>query len=60
MRTIRAPPEDVQANTCSYKVCVATYQLAFLDPPDDLAERLKPVLVSQGDPPVFVRPAEGA
>ena len=42
-----------------YGLPMPTYQLAFRDPPDNLAERLKPVLVSQGDPPVFVRPAEG-
>jgi hypothetical protein len=32
------------------------YELAFRDPPDRLIEKLKPVLVAQGNPPVFVVP----
>ena len=35
-----------------------TYRLAFRDPPAELIERLKPVLVGQGDPPVYVFPAD--
>ena len=35
-----------------------TYRLAFRDPPADLADRLKPTLVAQGNPLIFVVPAD--
>ena len=35
-----------------------TYRLAFTDAPADLLEQLKPVLVGQGDPSVYVCPAD--
>lgn len=34
------------------------YVLRFNDPPDNLLERLKPILVGQGDPLVYVMPAD--
>jgi hypothetical protein len=37
-----------------------TYRLAFRDQPARLLERLKPALVSQGDPPIFVVQADDA
>ena len=37
---------------------MANYTVAFRDPPANLIERLKPVLVGQGDPPVYVIPAD--
>ena len=36
-----------------------TYRVAFTDPPADLLERLKPVLVGQGSPALYVWPADG-
>ena len=32
-----------------------TYRLSFSDPPADLADRLKPTLVAQGSPAIYVR-----
>ncbi len=34
------------------------YRLAFRDPPADLVDRLKPALVAQGNPLIFVVPAD--
>ena len=42
-----------------YGAAMPDYQLRFTDPPADLLEKLKPILVGQGDPPLYVMPADG-